>query len=682
MVNGGARSFGFAGNDRSTGQPVAPERVEAERAALAQAAEEVAAGLPVARVVARWNEAGLTTATGRPWTGVAVREVLCRGRNAGLVEHNGVTVSRADGEPIISEELLSAVRAVFAARRRGRAPGERYLGSGLVHCGACSQPLSGRPHNGTYADGEPRRQYCCQGPNGCGKVAADARRVDAELERFTVERLSDARHASRVAAAHAQAADRLAAVDRELSEARAVHEGLGDRLGRGEIPLAAFDAAMRSLRPAPGRAGGRAGRADHRGSGRAGRRRAGRRDGVRAVGRCRPDRAAGDAAPGAGAVDGALPRPRHSARSVGPEPGTPRQPLPRVARSGGLRRRPATALGAPCCEFVSVSWRCGDTLPQRRRSVLRQSGTDVRPQWFVAVVLVACPSWGQRATSTTVDTDPRGTTMGTFSPPRLRAVRNVAGLTRPQLAERADLSPLTITGYEHGKSIPSAAALGKLADTLGCRVDDFYDGGRDAQGEYWAAACAALPPLSDETCRAVGLIFRQIDAARAARAAASGTEGGAALHDPGRPEPGAPTRPGRRSTSPAIAPIVTAPRRLLRLPGSRRRTSPRILGEVPIHGEGERADGGRASQRLARQRQPDEGACQAHSRSPGAGQQRSLSMPPTRSIVGPGRNIFRRAPAIALTRHAAVGLAVAHRAATCRTSASRRRTLGTLIAWA
>lgn len=116
--------------------------------------------------------------------------------------------------------------------------------------------------------------------------------------------------------------------------------------------------------------------------------------------------------------------------------------------------------------------------------------------------------------------------MATFSPPRLRALRNVAGCTRPDLAARTDLSPLTITGYEQGKSTPSAAALGKLADALGCRVDDFYDGGRDERGEYWAAACAALPPLSDETCRAVGLIFRQIDAARAA--AGDGGRSGAA----------------------------------------------------------------------------------------------------------------------------------------------------------
>jgi transcriptional regulator with XRE-family HTH domain len=116
--------------------------------------------------------------------------------------------------------------------------------------------------------------------------------------------------------------------------------------------------------------------------------------------------------------------------------------------------------------------------------------------------------------------------MATFSPPRLRALRNVAGLTRPALAARADLSPLTVTGYEAGKTTPSAAALGRLAAALGCAVDAFYDSGRDERGEYWSAACAALPPLSDETCRAVGLIFQQIDAARAACTDTAGGDDG------------------------------------------------------------------------------------------------------------------------------------------------------------
>jgi transcriptional regulator with XRE-family HTH domain len=107
--------------------------------------------------------------------------------------------------------------------------------------------------------------------------------------------------------------------------------------------------------------------------------------------------------------------------------------------------------------------------------------------------------------------------MPNVSPSRIRSLRHGRGWTQAELAAAANLATLTVTAYEAGKTTPSASALGRLAEALGCPVDAFYDQGHDERGEYWAAACAALPPLSDETCRAVGLIFRSIDAARAAR---------------------------------------------------------------------------------------------------------------------------------------------------------------------
>jgi transcriptional regulator with XRE-family HTH domain len=121
---------------------------------------------------------------------------------------------------------------------------------------------------------------------------------------------------------------------------------------------------------------------------------------------------------------------------------------------------------------------------------------------------------------TIVDTETEEPGMSIFSPDRLRGLRDIAGLTRPELAERAGLSPLTITAYERRKSVPSAEALGRLADALRCSVDALYDRGGDARDQYWSAACAALPPLSDADCRAVATIFKSIDAARVAREAA------------------------------------------------------------------------------------------------------------------------------------------------------------------
>jgi transcriptional regulator with XRE-family HTH domain len=100
-----------------------------------------------------------------------------------------------------------------------------------------------------------------------------------------------------------------------------------------------------------------------------------------------------------------------------------------------------------------------------------------------------------------------------FSYPRLRAIRAVAGKSRRELAEHARVSVSTIISYEHGYSVPSAAALGRLAAALGCSVADLYadpDEDDDPAAQYWSAAVAALPPLTPEAAESVGRILRRI----------------------------------------------------------------------------------------------------------------------------------------------------------------------------
>ncbi len=245
---GGQRPFGFPGRDRTTKRPVPDEQVDRERIALRQASEQVAAGLPLARVVKDWNAAGLRSAAGSTWTAITLRNLLLRPRNAHRIEDDGVLVGRMDGEPPVPEETFDRLRAVFASRRRGRVAGERYLASGILRCGLCGHPLSGRPHTGSYRDGEKRRQYCCQAARGgCGKVAADVRRVDEVLRSLALDRLRDVRHVEKIARVRADAVERVAEIDAELREARNTQDGLGERLGRGELALSTFDRAMEPL---------------------------------------------------------------------------------------------------------------------------------------------------------------------------------------------------------------------------------------------------------------------------------------------------------------------------------------------------------------------------------------------------------------------------------------------------
>jgi transcriptional regulator with XRE-family HTH domain len=55
---------------------------------------------------------------------------------------------------------------------------------------------------------------------------------------------------------------------------------------------------------------------------------------------------------------------------------------------------------------------------------------------------------------------------------RLRELREKAGLTQAQLAQRAGLHLSAVTRFEHGRREPSLASAAKLAAALGVTVDE------------------------------------------------------------------------------------------------------------------------------------------------------------------------------------------------------------------
>jgi len=255
VVRGGPRWFGFPGADRSVPKdehgerPAVPaEQVQRERDALREASEGIAAGTALlAEIAAQWNAEGLRTATGGNWDGVNVRQVLSRPRNAGLIYHEGNPVGRVRGEePIVDEELWQRVQAVFASRRRGRAPDTRnYVATGLIQCGQCGHTLTGRPRARFRPDGAQVTEYYCHRPRGgCGRVAVDARGVEAVLRTFVAHRLSDPAHAERLAALTAEETRRAEEIETALGQAREIEERLSEKLARGEMSLSAWEAAQ------------------------------------------------------------------------------------------------------------------------------------------------------------------------------------------------------------------------------------------------------------------------------------------------------------------------------------------------------------------------------------------------------------------------------------------------------
>jgi DNA invertase Pin-like site-specific DNA recombinase len=226
---------------------------EAEAAELRNATAAFIRGASLESITADWNTRGITTSLGARWTSRTVKNVLRRQRNMGVVEYKGVEVARIPGDPIVSVADFERMEAVFSARRPGRPPSEKYLASGIALCGKCGNTLTARPRQGVGPDGEPKREYLCVkrvGRGGCWGVVVDGGGLDGWVRDFVITRFSDARNALRVSGALAQArtaADRAAAIADEIAKAEELAQQLADRLGRGEITLPRFDAAVGPL---------------------------------------------------------------------------------------------------------------------------------------------------------------------------------------------------------------------------------------------------------------------------------------------------------------------------------------------------------------------------------------------------------------------------------------------------
>jgi DNA invertase Pin-like site-specific DNA recombinase len=258
---GGPRRFGWPGRDlvwtpgpgeeESDRPMVSAELVERERAALRDGTDAQLTGVGQGTLADEWNAAGLRTAAGLEWVANTVKGVLLRPTNAGLIEYEGKLVGRTAEEPIVDPEKFDRLRAIYAARRRGRAPGKRHIGSGILRCGVpgCGNKLSVRISKEYYRGTDTLRgsYYCNRQRRGCGKVYADMRSVDKELRLITIGRLSDERHAEAITAARAQVAERLAVVQEEIATCEQLQRALSERLGRREISLDAFDEANAPL---------------------------------------------------------------------------------------------------------------------------------------------------------------------------------------------------------------------------------------------------------------------------------------------------------------------------------------------------------------------------------------------------------------------------------------------------
>ena len=97
----------------------------------------------------------------------------------------------------------------------------------------------------------------------------------------------------------------------------------------------------------------------------------------------------------------------------------------------------------------------------------------------------------------------------TFSPQRLRALREHRRLSREGLARLIGRSAASIEKYERAEITPSAESLGVLASALEVGVSDLFDEDPgDPRDRYIRAVCDLLPPLSDLEIEAFAAVVR------------------------------------------------------------------------------------------------------------------------------------------------------------------------------
>lgn len=65
----------------------------------------------------------------------------------------------------------------------------------------------------------------------------------------------------------------------------------------------------------------------------------------------------------------------------------------------------------------------------------------------------------------------------------MRALREAAGLSRPELARRAAVPVSTLRNWEADRGFPGLPALLRLAGALGVPVERFAEGVEDREGE-------------------------------------------------------------------------------------------------------------------------------------------------------------------------------------------------------
>lgn len=232
---GGGRPFGWEADG------VTP--VEAEFAAIREAASSVLAGVSRLSIARTWNKAGFLTSRDKKWTSNGVRGMLLRPRNAGIQVHRDEEVGAAIWEAPLDEPTWRSVVAYLRHPERQWVPQteRRFLGSGLYVCGRCGETMRS---NQTRPKGKQIiKTYECRTSS---HLTRNAQLLDDHVQLAIVERLSRPDAADLMVRPNDPVDVKGAQAD--LREARETLDELAVSVGAGEMDVRSWKVASAAAR--------------------------------------------------------------------------------------------------------------------------------------------------------------------------------------------------------------------------------------------------------------------------------------------------------------------------------------------------------------------------------------------------------------------------------------------------
>jgi DNA invertase Pin-like site-specific DNA recombinase len=159
--------------------------VHSEAELIAWGYSQLIAGASLQSIARRWNAQEAWTTAGGRWTGDAVRQTLLNPRYMGHRYYNGEFVAKAVWEPVVSEDIFEAAKAILLDPQRETAKDRatKYLLTAIAECGKCDDGTKVATHRTQVG----KRNYRCRLTR---HLSRSAEPIDEFVEAVIIERLS------------------------------------------------------------------------------------------------------------------------------------------------------------------------------------------------------------------------------------------------------------------------------------------------------------------------------------------------------------------------------------------------------------------------------------------------------------------------------------------------------------